>query len=187
MLKKINLMISKFGIWIFVTAAAYKFTFWIIDMVKGFKADSSNAKFGSHTANGVYNLFNGLFGMLFYLVILAVLLEVSRKIAEKYSPEELAAPPRPQNNYNGQAPYPPQMQIPPQASVPPRPPVAPPQAPSAPVQTPAAPVQAPAAPVQAPAAPQSEPTADDAVWYCSGCGAKNAGDALFCSNCGKPK
>ena len=155
MIQRINLAISKLRVWIFIVAALYRFTFWIIDMVNGFKGGG---------AYGVYTMFNGLFSMCISLVTLAVLLEVSRKIAEKYTQADFAAPAAPQLNYNSynaapQAPVQPQMQVPPQA-----------------------PVQ-PTAPAQ-PAA-QAQPTAG--IWYCSGCGTQNGSDAAFCAKCGKPK
>ena len=160
MLKKINACIAKFGMWIFLVAAVYRVTFWIIDMVKGFKADSVNSMFGGGSANGVYALFNGLFGMIISLVTLAVILEISRKIAEKYTPEELGSKPvnnntAPMNNYNAA----PQTPVPPQAPV----------QPQVPYQ--------PQAPVQ--------PAAN--VWYCAGCGTQNGSNAAFCAKCGKPR
>lgn len=94
MMSKINKAIAQNGIWIFLVAALYKFTFWIINMVSDFKWGA---------ASGVRTLFSGLFGMVLDLVILAVILEVSRKIAEKYTAADFAnnpfAPPT-ANNYN---------------------------------------------------------------------------------------
>ena len=133
MIQRINLAISKARMWILIVAALYRFTFWIIDMVNGFRASG---------ALGVYTMFNELFGMLVSLVMLAILLEVSRKIAEKYTQADFAAPAAPRLNYN---PYnaAPQMQVPPAGAA--------------------------------------------GVWYCSGCGMQNVGDAAFCAKCGKPK
>ena len=124
MIQRLNLMISKSRVWIFICTALYEFTFWIIDMVNGF--NSYNA------GNGVYRLFSGLFEMIISLVILAVILEISRKIAEKYTQADFPTPaPRPQ----AQA-QPMQPQMPAQPTQP--------VAPAQPVQ-PAAPAQ-PAAP-----------------------------------------
>lgn len=151
-------MIAKFGIWIFLCAATFKFTFWIIDMVDGFKWKAGE---------GVRALFYGLFEMIFYLIILAVILEVSRKIAEKYTAAELAPKPATyaapqQANY---------QQVPVQ--------------PQAPVQQ-VAPQAAPAP--QAASAQQAAPVAPtNGVWYCAGCGTQNTADAAFCAKCGKPK
>lgn len=166
MIQRINLAISKFRVGIFVVAALYKFTFWIINMVNAFQnhaavGSSGGMIGGSGGGAGVYILFDGLFSMLIELVMLAILLEVSRKIAEKYTQSDFAAPAAPQLNYNGynaapQAPVQPQMQVPPQAPVQPQ--------------------------AQAPAQP-----AASGVWYCSGCGTQNTADAAFCANCGKPK
>lgn len=153
MIQRINLAISKFRVWIFIVAALYKFTFWIIDMVTMFRLSGGS---------GVYTMFNGLFGMVIDLIILAVILEVSRKIAEKYSQADFAATFSPMPNFVAPQvpPVQPQMKAAPQAPAP---------AP-APVQP-----QAPAQPAAA------------GVWYCSGCGTQNSGEAMFCANCGKPK
>lgn len=101
MLQRINKAIAQYGIWIFIVAALYKFTFWIIDMVNGF---------GVSGGYGVRVMFSSLFGMVIDLVILAVILEVSRKIAEKYTQADFAQPvfpanpngynPTPANNFN---------------------------------------------------------------------------------------
>lgn len=164
MIQRINLAISKSRVWIFTVAALYKFTFWIIDMVNGFKGGG---------AAGVYIMFNELFGMTISLVTLAVILEISRKIAEKYTQADFAAPAAPRLNYNPygappQAPVPPQMQVTPQAPVPPQASV-PPQAPT---------------PPQAPVQPAGVASG---VWFCSGCGTQNESAAAFCAKCGKPK
>ena len=178
MLQRINLAISKFRVWIFTVAALYKFTFWIIDMVNSFKYGGGS---------GVYAMFNGLFGMLVMLAELAILLEVSRKIAEKYTQTDFAAPAAPKLNYNSynappQAPVPPQMQapIPPQQAAP-----VPHQAPTPPQAS--TPQQAPVLP-QVPTPPQPAPAPQPAsVWFCSSCGSQNESDAMFCAKCGKPK
>ena len=114
MIQRMNLAISKARVWIFIVAALYQFTFWIIDMVNGFKASAGI---------GVFTMFNELFSMLITLVDLAILLEVSRKIAEKYTQADFAAatPQLTHNSYN--APVPPQMQAP-QAPVQPQAPAA---------------------------------------------------------------
>ena len=165
MIQRINLAISKARVGIFCVAALYYFTFWIIDMVNGFKLSGGT---------GVKIMFQELFSMGISLVMLAVLLEVSRKIAEKYTQADFAAPAAPRLNYNTygaapQAPVQPQMQVPPQAPVPP-------QA-SVPPQPNAAPPVIP---------PVADP-ASSGVWFCSGCGTKNEGVAAFCAKCGKPK
>ena len=101
MIQRLNLMISKSRVWIFICAALYKFTFWIIDMVNDFKWSAGS---------GVRSLFSGLFGMVFYLVELAILLEISRKIAEKYTQADFPAPaPRPQAPMQPAQPMQPQM------------------------------------------------------------------------------
>lgn len=161
MIQRINLAISKARVWIFCIAALYYFTFWIIDMVNGFKLSGGT---------GVKIMFQELFSMGISLVMLAVLLEVSRKIAEKYTQADFAAPAPPMLNYNSygappQAPVPPQMQVPPQqAPVPPQVAVPPQAAPSAPPQAQSA-----------------------GVWFCASCGSQNEGIAMFCAKCGKPK
>ena len=109
MIQRMNLAISKARVVIFVVAALYQFTFWIIDMVNGFKASAGI---------GVFTMFNELFSMLITLVDLAILLEVSRKIAEKYTQADFATS-SPQLNYNNPNPYnaAPQAPVPPQAPV----------------------------------------------------------------------
>lgn len=76
-MQKINRFIAENGIWIFLCAATYKFTFYIINLVDAFK-------FGA--ASGVRSLFTGLIGGAWDLIILAVILEVSRKVASSYAP-----------------------------------------------------------------------------------------------------
>lgn len=161
MLQRINKAISRYGTWIFIIAALYKFTFWIIIMVNSFRLGAGS---------GLHSMFSGLFSMVLDLVILAVILEVSRKIAEKYTAADFATPafntnlngynPAPANNFNA--------------------------APQAPVQN-VAPVQ-PQAPVQnaTPVQPVNN-AAPSGVWYCSNCGTQNNGATSFCSKCGKPK
>lgn len=172
-MQKLNRIISKGGVWIFIFAAVYKFTFWIINMVLAFQTNGGY---------GVRTMFSGLFDMLLYLVILAVVLEVSRKIAEKYTPEELArpafnvsAPPQggymPQNGYG--MPQVPIQQAPVQ------------QVPVQQVPVQQAPVQQ--APVQQAPAPAPAPAPANNAWTCSACGTQNSADSAFCFRCGKPK
>lgn len=120
MLKKINRFIAQYGIWIFIIAALYKFTFWIINMVNSFNLGAGS---------GLHSMFSGLFGMVLDLVILAVILEVSRKIAEKYTAADFATPafntnpnngynPAPANNFNAAPQAPVQNATPVQPQVP---------------------------------------------------------------------
>lgn len=151
MLKKINKFIADAGIWIFIVTALYKFTFWIINMVNGFQTSG---------AAGCAQLFGGLFQMCVDLIMLAVLLEVSRKIAEKYTPAELAPSGYGQYNNGYGAPMNGYNQMPPMGQ--PQPPMGQP-------------------------APQQVQPASNGVWFCNGCGTQNNGDTAFCSKCGKPR
>lgn len=77
-MQKINRFIAANGIWIFLCAATYKLTFYIINLVSAFKVSGGY---------GVERLFSGLLGAAWDLIILAVILEVSRKVASSYPPE----------------------------------------------------------------------------------------------------
>lgn len=96
MIQKINNAIAKYGMWIFLGAATYKFVFWIINMVQSFKAGAGY---------GLKTLFGGMFDYVLELAILAVLLELSRYLASKC--ESVAQNNNfnraPVNNYNPQA------------------------------------------------------------------------------------
>ena len=85
-MQKINKFIADNGLWIFLGAAAYKFTFYIIDLVLAFQ---SNAGYG------VRNMFSGLLGAAWDLIVLAILLEVSRKVASGYPAAPQQAPAAP--------------------------------------------------------------------------------------------
>lgn len=76
-MQKINKFIADNGIWIFLCAATYRFTFYIINLVSAFKASAGY---------GVKSLFGDLFDAAWGLIILAVILEVSRKVASGYPP-----------------------------------------------------------------------------------------------------
>lgn len=91
-MQKINKFIADNGLWIFLGAAAYKFTFYIINLVNAFE---------SSAGYGVRTLFSGLLGAAWDLIILAVILEVSRKVASGYP----AQPARPAQPAQPAAPY----------------------------------------------------------------------------------
>lgn len=84
-MQKINKFIADNGLWIFLGAAAYKFTFYIINLVLAFM---------SSAGYGVRSMFSGLLGAAWDLIVLAVILEVSRKVASGY-PAEPAKPVQP--------------------------------------------------------------------------------------------
>lgn len=85
-MQKINKFIADNALWIFLGAAAYKFTFYIINLVLAFI---------SSVGYGVRNMFSGLLGAAWDLIILAVILEVSKKIASGYPAEQKAPQPVP--------------------------------------------------------------------------------------------
>lgn len=86
-MQKINKFIANNGLWIFLGAAVYKLTFYIINLVSAFKPVGYGFDAKVDVAYGMRTLFSGLLGMIWDLIILAVILEVSRKIASGYSPE----------------------------------------------------------------------------------------------------
>lgn len=155
-MQKINRFIANNGLWIFLGAAVYKLTFYIISLVNAFKPVGYGFDAKVDVGYGMRTLFSGLLGAIWDLIILAVLLEVSKKIASGYPPEVRA--PQPQAPQAPASPYTAPM----------------------PAQQPVQPAQpAPAQPVQpAPA----QPTA--AIWTCPNCGSQNTEGMAFCAKCG---
>lgn len=176
MVNGINKFVAKYGDWIFLGAAVYRFVYYILDLVHTFKYSGGGY--------GVKDLFGGLFNMALYFVLLAAIIGLARKLTGIKGVDLSATMNGGNMQQNPQ--YPAQQMPMPQNPVQGAP-VAPapaPVPPVAPVPT-AAPAPAPtAAPAPAPA-----PTAAPAnnVWYCSSCGKQNAAETAFCSNCGKPK
>lgn len=72
MVNGINKTVAKYGDWIFLGAATYRFVFYILDLVSAFKYGGGG--------NGVKTLFGGLFDMVLYFVLLAAIIGVTRKI-----------------------------------------------------------------------------------------------------------
>lgn len=97
MLQKLNSIIARNGLWIFMGAATYKFVFWVINISTAFANEYT--KVGSD----LKVLFGGLIDMAWELLILAVILEVSRKIASGYAANA---------NYNPQMPVQPNNAVP---------------------------------------------------------------------------
>lgn len=91
-MQKINKFIADNGLWIFLGAAVYKLTFYIINLVSAFTPIGYGLDAKVDVGYGMRTLFSGLLGAIWDLIILAVLLEVSKKIASGYS----AAPQAPQ-------------------------------------------------------------------------------------------
>lgn len=169
-MQKINKFIADNALWIFLGAAAYKFTFYIINLVYTFI---------SSVGSGVRSMFSGLLGAAWDLIVLAVILEVSKKIASGYPAEQKAPQQAPQPTL-GQAPAAPgTAPMPAQQTVQPAQPVQPvPQATAQPAQ-PAQPVQQ----VEAQPAQPAQPT-QPAIWTCPNCGSQNTEGMAFCAKCG---
>ena len=72
MVNGINKTVAKYGDWIFLGAAVYRFVYYILDLVRTFKYSGGG--------EGVKTLFGGLFDMVLYFVLLAVIISVARKI-----------------------------------------------------------------------------------------------------------
>lgn len=71
MVNGINKFVAKYGDWIFLGVAVYKFVYYILDLVQAFKhSGGSGAKY----------LFSGLFDMFIYLVFIAIVIWATRKI-----------------------------------------------------------------------------------------------------------
>lgn len=154
-MQKINKFIADNGLWIFLGAAAYKFTFYIINLVLAFQ---------SSVGYGVRNMFSGLLGAAWDLIILAVILEVSKKVASGYPPEVRA--PQPQQA----APVVP-APMPAQQPVQPAQPVQ--QVAAQPVQQPTQPAPAPAQPTAAIwTCPNCGSQNTEGMAFCAKCGTK---------------
>lgn len=160
-MQKINKFIADNALWIFLGAAAYKFTFYIIDLVYAFI---------SNVGSGVRTMFSGLLGAAWDLIILVVILEVSKKIASGYPAEQKA--PQPVPAAPGTAPMPAQQPAQPAQQAAAQP------APAQPATAPA-----PAQPTPAPAQPEPAP-AQPAIWTCPNCGSQNTEGMAFCAKCG---
>lgn len=172
MVNGINKFVAKYGDWIFLGAATYRFVFYILDIVSAFKYSGGGG--------GVKTLFGGLFDMVLYFVLLAAIIGLARKLTGIKGVDLSATMNGGNMQQNPQ--YPAQQMPMPQNPVQGTP-VAPAPAPMAAPVPPVAP-----APTATPA-PAPVPTAAPAnnVWYCSNCGKQNAAETAFCSNCGKPK
>lgn len=172
MVNGINKFVAKYGDWIFLGAATYRFVFYILDIVSAFKYRGGG--------EGVKTLFSGLFDMVLYFVLLAAIIGLARKLTGVNGVSVSATMNGGNMPQNPQYPAQQMPQNPVQGA-----PVAP--VPTAAPVPPVAPV-APVAPAPT-AAPAPAPTAAPAnnVWYCSNCGNQNGAETLFCSNCGKPK
>lgn len=147
-MQKINKFIANNRLWIFLGAAVYKLTFYIINLVNAFKPIGYGFDTKVDVGYGMRTLFSGLLGMAWDLIILAVILEVSKKIASGY-PAQPAQPTQPTQ------------------------PASPYTAPM-PAQQPAQPVQ-PAQPAQAPAiwtCPNCGSQNTDGMAFCAKCGNK---------------
>lgn len=95
MIHKINSSIAKYGDWIFLGAALYRFTFYILDLITAFNGGAGR---------GVKYIFSGLFDAALYLILLAVFIGIARKLTgisgisilasnnNGYAPQASAAP-----------------------------------------------------------------------------------------------
>lgn len=187
MINSIIRFFAKGGLWILLSAAVYKFTFFIINIVFYFKIGGGI---------GAATLIEGLFDLAFDLAALTVVIGAAKKMA-KDLPPVIPNNGYPMNNYNQGMPNQqfPNQQVPIQQA-PVQQPIYSQQVPvqqQAPVQqTPVqqqVPVQQASVQQQAPVqqAPIAQNTAEEDVWFCTACGTKVDGSANFCYKCGKPK
>lgn len=103
-MQKINKFIADNGLWIFLGAAVYKLTFYIINLVNAFTPVGYGFDTKVDVGYGMRTLFSGLLGMVWDLIILAVILEVSKKIASGY-PAQPARPVQPAQPAQPASPY----------------------------------------------------------------------------------
>lgn len=71
MVNGINKTVAKYGDWIFLGAALYRFVFYILDLVSAFN---------SGAGYGVKTMFRELFEIALYLILLAAVIGITRKL-----------------------------------------------------------------------------------------------------------
>lgn len=92
MIHKINSSIAKYGDWIFLGTALYRFTFYVLNLITEFKYGAGP---------GIKYIFSGLFDAALYLILLAIFIGISRRLTGISGISIIASD---NNNYAPQAP-----------------------------------------------------------------------------------